>query len=144
MTWAPNGAPGKLPTGYAQGFAWDVNDAGIIVGDSDVDASGIPRPAYWVDGRYHDMGAPADIQGGNAYGLRGNWAAGGMVLADGTNTAFVWTGVGNLQALEPAAGFTDSWSHGPNQALHQVGGENINDTQDVPVVWQCPAGFSTG
>jgi len=143
MTWAPNGAPTSLPAGFAQGFAWAVNDAGLIVGDSDT-ADGAERPAYWINGQFHDMGAPADTVYGKTFGLRGSWAAGSVLLGDGTSRGFVWTGTGALQPLEPAAGFDGSSAHGPDEALRQVGGDMGNDSADVAAVWQCPAGFTTG
>lgn len=143
MSWAPNGAPHKLPTGYSQGFAWAVNDAGTIVGDSDLGATTPPLPAYWQDGQYHNMAAGlTDVVFGDAYGLRGSWAAGGVILPD-SGRAFVWTGTGVLQTLAPLAGASDSWSHGPNEQLHQVGGQSDSDTQEIATVWQCPANFTT-
>jgi hypothetical protein len=143
MSWAANGAPSKLTVTYSQGFAWAINDAGLIVGDSDT-ADGAERPVYWVNGQVHDMGAPADSPFGKTFGLRGSWAAGAVVLGDNSLRGFVWTGAGDLQTLEPAAGFTDSSSHGPDEALHQVGGDMGNDTSEIPTVWQCPANFTTG
>jgi hypothetical protein len=148
VAWAANGAPRKLPVGWAQGQAWAINDDGLIVGSADLDSAGVIRPAYWINGQYHDMGAAADIQFGNAYGLNGDWAAGIIVLADGTARAFVWTGAGSVQTLEPTAGFADSFGHAPNQSLDQVGGSMTNDpTRDstgAAAVWQCPSGFTTG
>jgi hypothetical protein len=144
ISWAPTGAPHKLPTGYSQGFAWAANDAGTVVGSTDVDASITMMPAFWQDGAYHAMAAGlSDVVFGNAYGLRGSWAAGGVGLADGSARAFVWTGSGVLRTLTPLPGATDSWSHGPNEALRQVGGESDDATHQVATVWQCPTGFTT-
>jgi hypothetical protein len=145
VAWTPSGAPAKLPVGYAQGFAWAVNDAGVIVGDSDIDANGDVHPVSWTaGGAYHDMAAGLDVGFGNAYGERGSWAAGGVVLGSGTSRAFVWTGSGVLQTLEPPASFTDSWSLDANQKLHQVGGAVGSASASPAAVWQCPAGLSTG
>jgi hypothetical protein len=150
MTWAANGSPGKLPVGYAQGQAWAVNDTGLVVGSTDTSADLVARPAYWVGGGYHDMGAPTNTLFGNAYDVSpGDWAAGGIDLADtdgnyAFSRAFVWTGSGALQALAPSPGFENSWSHAADDSARQVGGDQWTDGgSDVPTVWQCPGGFTT-
>jgi uncharacterized membrane protein len=98
-------------------------------------------PAYWQDGQVHDLGAPADIQWGQAYGIsQGGWAVGVYVQSDGVNRGFVWTGAGSLQSLNPLPGYRDSLAHAANDRTGQLGGFSSPDAAgpDVyPTVWQC-------
>jgi hypothetical protein len=146
--WAPNGAPQKFPAPYAQGIVWDLNDAGLAVGSA-ADAQFNSRAAYWQQGTYHDMGAQADVADGTARGLsQGGWATGQLDLTNGTTRPLLWTGAGSLQQLplpsDPRV--TEANAHGVSDTLRQVAGSAFDDagTVNEPVVWQCPAGFTTG
>lgn len=142
LTATADGNVQRLPAGYDQAFAFATNNTGLVVGASLRDGQHSFLPAYWRNGVEHDMGSPADAFDGVAYNLsQGGWATGGIDLPDGSRS-FVWTGAGSLQINQPLPGQTDSWSHGVNDALHQIAGTSYPD--GTPTVWQCPAGFSTG
>lgn len=145
LTASEDGHVTRLPAGYDQAIGFAINDSGLVVGDSLRDGQHWFMPAYWRDGVEHDMGAPADANAGYAYNVSsGGWATGGIELPTGQRS-FVWTGAGSLQLNEPLPGDVDSWSHGVNDALGQVAGASFQaDGAEVPTVWQCPAGFTTG
>ena len=146
IEWRANGRPYRLPAGAHQGYAFAINNARTAVGWADR-PDYTSAPAYWLHGQVHDMGAPTDIMWGNAYGIsQGGWAAGGYVLTDSVNRAFVWTGAGSLHAMDPLPGYRDSWAHAASDHFGQVGGFSSPDAagpEVYPTVWQCPAGFTT-
>jgi hypothetical protein len=135
----------RLPAGYDQAVGAAINNAGLVVGASLRDPNAWLLPAYWRNGVEHDMGAPADTAFGLALDVsQGGWAAGGILLPD-TRRSFVWTGAGTMRLNEPLPGYANSWSHGVNDTLRQVAGASgLSDGTNVPTVWQCPAGFTTG
>lgn len=138
----------RLPAGEAQGIGFAINNADTVVGESD--RPGDPEynryPAYWRNGQEHDMGAGPDAVDGRSYGIsQGGWAAGQVDRADGSSRAFVWTGSGALQELEPLPGSDSSSSHAADDRLGQVGGGSwTGDGTFRPTLWQCPSGFTTG
>ena len=138
VEWQANGSPRRLPSGSSQGDGWAINDSGLVVG-SIVDAQTFsPRPTAWINGTAVDMGAPADIAGGNAYGLsQGGWAVGGYDAADGNSRAFTWNATDGFQTLDPPAPMTNSWSHGVSDVLREIGGSADDGTTVEAVVWQC-------
>jgi hypothetical protein len=134
-----NGSSQRLPTGNGQGDAWAINDAGLVVGNAADAQTFTARPTAWVNGNNVDMGAPADIVFGNAYGLsQGGWAAGGYYESDGsTSRAFTWDSSDGFRTLDPPAPYSNSWSHGVSDVLRQVGGSADDGNTQVAVVWQC-------
>ena len=138
VTWRPNGSPQKLPANQSQGNAWAIDNAGLIVGNVTVDATGTPRPTAWINGKPVDMGAPSDIGGGNAYNLRGGWATGGYLNSDfSLGYAFAWSRADGFRTLPVPDGYAETWAHGVNGSLHQVGGSADNFGIEDPVLWQC-------
>lgn len=138
MVWQANKSPQRLPTGNSQGAAWAINDAGLIVGNVVDPQTFNARPVAWVNGKLADMGAPADIVMGNAYGLsQGGWAAGGYIEPDDSSRAFTWDTTDGLRTLAPLPGQANSWSHGVSDALQQVGGSSDDGSTTSAVVWQC-------
>ena len=138
--WQPTGAPHRLPTGNLQGPAWAINDSGLVVGSVITDPNTYAaRPEAWLNGANVDMGAPADIVFGNAYGVsQGGWAAGGYIESDNTTSrAFTWDEADGFRTLDPPAPYTNSWAHGVSDALGNVGGSADDGNLTVPVVWHC-------
>lgn len=147
VEWHASGQVDRLPAGLNQGFAFAIDNAGTVVGAADFATS--PQawlaPAYWAGGQVHDMAMSGDIVFGTARSIsRGGWATGGVDLADGSSRAFVWTGAGTLQVLDPVSGYTDGNAHAVNDRYGQVGGDSESDSGQVGTVWQCPVGFTTG
>jgi hypothetical protein len=140
-----DGGVTRLPAGSDQAEGVAINNAGLVVGASLRGPNAWLVPAYWRNGVEHDMGAPTDTAFGVALNVsQGGWATGGILLPD-TRRSFVWTGLGTMQLNEPVPGYDISWSHGVNDTLRQVAGTSgLSDGTNVPTVWQCPAGFTTG
>lgn len=140
-----NGNPTVLPTLFSSANPFAINDAGTVVGSSDTPDYHIDS-AYWVNGVVHDMGG-RDGAFTSARGVsQGNWATGGSANFDGSAVqAFVWTGAGTLQYLPALDGPSgNSYAHGVNDHLGQVGGWSDHGTGHAPpTIWQCPSGFST-
>lgn len=147
IEWHANGQVDRLPSGLTQAQGFAINNAGTAVGNADFAAepNAWLAPAYWKDGRLHDMGAPQNVIFGIARSIsQGGWVSGQLVLDDYTNRGFVWTGSGNLQPLPLLTGYTDGNTHAVSDTFGQLGGDMANETHYVPALWQCPAGFSTG
>lgn len=138
VTWQANGSPRKLPTNLSQGIAWAIDNSGLVVGNALVDATGTPRPTAWVNGKPVDMEAPSDIGGGNAYNVNNGWATGGYFNSDfSLQYAFVWSQADGFRTLPIPNGYAETWAHGVNGSLHQVGGSADNFGVEDPVLWQC-------
>jgi len=147
MIWHTSGVQ-RLPAGEAQSIGFAINNAGTVVGESD--RPGDPNydryPAAWRNGKLIDLGASPDVVWGRAYGIsQGGWAVGGVAKADDSARGFVWTGTGSLQELPPLPGDDNTWAHGADDQLGQLGGSSWSgDGFDRATVWQCPGGFTTG
>jgi probable HAF family extracellular repeat protein len=149
MEWLPDGTSVHLPVLFTQGEAFAINNAGTIVGSSDVNNNEVDA-TYWRNGRIYDMGGEYGWFT-EARGLsQGGWAVGGAEtgLAPGVHVsyAFIWTGAGKLQYLSALDGPDgQSNAHGVNDVLRQAGGWSDDGAGNgPPTVWQCAAGFTTG
>jgi hypothetical protein len=146
FTMSASGVVVLLPAGYDQAFGFAINNAGLVVGASMRDAAGRGsfRPTgetvsstIWAPPRMRPTVPPINVS-------QGGWATGGIDLPN-TQPSFVWTGAGTMQLNEPLPGYAGGWSHGINDSLLQVAGTSIrSDGSNIPTVWQCPAGFTTG
>lgn len=145
ITMTASGRVTQLNTTGDQGYTFALTDDGLVVGD-DITAWDpfTTRPVYWKGGMEHDLGMPANAQGGRALNVNGTWATGGLDYPDGSSRAYVWTGAGSLQLGAPMPGYTSSWAHLVNQRLGQFGGSSSGaGMPESATVWQCPSGFST-
>lgn len=143
IVWAPNGTQSTLPPLYSQSDAYDIDNAGVIVGASDTADPNTRHAVAWVNRAIRDLG-------GNpgwwtvARGIsEGGWTVGGG--DDGNRgQAFVWTGTGSLQYLPAYVPDGSSNGFAVNTTLRQVGGwAETADGTAAPTVWQCPVGFTT-
>jgi hypothetical protein len=129
-----------------QAYAFDLNDSGIVVGDDVTNLDTYDtRPVYWLGSAEKDLGIPADAQGGRALNIDGTWITGYLYYSDGTSRAYVWTGTGLLATMPNLSGYPGGTSaHGVDQKLREVAGlAYAADGENVPVVWRCPADFTT-
>ncbi|WP_460786347.1 hypothetical protein [Nocardioides maradonensis] len=146
MTKTASGRVQILQTTGDMAYSFALNDTGTVVGDDITDLDSFDtRPVYWVGSAEHDLGEPADAQGGRALNIDRSWITGFLYYGDGTTRGYVWTGGGLLQAVPDLPGFPGgTMTHGVDQTQHEVAGLAFAaDGSHVPVVWRCSAGFST-
>ncbi|HET6167341.1 MAG TPA: hypothetical protein VFE07_10985 [Marmoricola sp.] len=145
MTKTTSGQVSIYHTTGDQAYTFDLDNGGIVIGDDVTDLDTYDtRPVYWSGSAERDLGLPADAAGGRALNIDGTWVTGFLYYPDGTERSYVWTGSGLLEVMPTPPGYVGSLSHGVDQLLHEVGGfARAADGRFVPVMWRCPAGFST-
>lgn len=146
MTKTATGRVNVFHTTGDQAYTFALNNTGTVVGDDVSNPNTYDtRPVYWVGSSERDLGLPADAQGGRALNIDGSWVTGFLYYEDGTTRAYTWTGGGLLQTMPDLPGYPGgTMAHGVDQSRRELAGLAFAaDGSHVPVMWRCPAGFST-
>jgi probable HAF family extracellular repeat protein len=143
----PNPANGGFPTldpflwragrmidlgtlGGTQGSASWLNDAGEVVGVSDLPGDQNAHPFLWENGTMTDLGTPSGDLGFAAYVNRHGDSTGGYVAPDGSFHAILWRGR-RMVDLPPVGGAAHAFGNALNAADQVVGNEADGDFNEI-------------
>jgi probable HAF family extracellular repeat protein len=114
-----------LPTfGGSYGIAWDINDAGQVVGEAS-DSLGSPHPFLWHNGVMTNLGSLAGY-GGAAFAINNLGQVVGTSLDANQNARpFLWSN-GSMTNLGTIAGAIHCYAFGINNMGHVVGYADSN------------------
>jgi hypothetical protein len=125
--------------GIPNSEADDINNAGVVVGDSDSLGA-----FFWRGGQATSLPIPNGWLGASVRRInQHNDAAGQAWLADGHSHAVVWHNLSRVQVLPTPTGFDDAFAMGINDAGAVVG-FTINWSDFQFLAWEWPAGSGAG
>ncbi len=124
-----------LDLGEPDGWAADVTNAGVVVGNTDVDGSN-PRAFAWARGTARDLPIPAWADGSFVRRINArDDAAGALYSANGVSVPTVWQRLTHVRVLPMPDGFTNGEGLGINGAGDVVG-DVWNENADVAWEWR--------